>query len=219
MKRDFSCRQSRWDRRPNERGFSMIELMLVVTVITIVLGITIPTVAAITRNFRITSDTRSISAQLNLARMRAAAGETHARVYMDLSGNSLHLEIWNKTSTCWQTDGDSNNCTQTSSPVIPLAPGGSFGFGSIANGPTGTAAAQAPACTAGVAGPAPGSTTANTACVEFNSRSYPVDSTGAIVASDTVYLGNNGKAYSAVAVSIAGQPTAYAYSGGAWIAF
>ena len=204
-----------------ECGFSLIELVIVVFMVLILSSIAIPNILSISRNARNTGDARAISAALNLARMRSAADFTHARVYMDLSGNTFHVETWNKSSSCWQTDGDANACTQASSPVTALNSGDTFGFGSIAAGPTAAtnAIAQAPLCTAGVGGPAPGATTANTACIEFNSRSFPVDKNNSIVASDAIYLVNAAKYYCAIAVSISGQPAAYAYTGSAWSQF
>jgi prepilin-type N-terminal cleavage/methylation domain-containing protein len=202
-------------------GFSLVELMVVVLILSILLAIAISSIASITRIYRIAGDGRGIAAELVVARMRAAADFTHARVYVNLNGNSFHLEVWNKASGCWKTDGDANACTQSTSPVTPLAQGDTFGFGSITAGPTAAtgAAAQAPACTAGVAGAAAGANIANTSCIEINSRGYPVDSTNTIVASDAIYLTNDQKLYSAIAVSISGQPTAYSYSGSTWAPF
>src|SRR5882762_1419395 len=207
----------------NERqlGFSVVELMIVVIVLCVLLAIAVSSVTSIARIYRIAGDGRGVAAELNVARMRSAADFTHARVYMDLTANTFHLEVWNKGSACWKTDGDTNACTQTTSPVIPLSQGDTFGFGSITTGPTAAtgAPAQAPACTVGVAGAAAGANIANTACIEVNSSGFPVDSTNKIVASDAIYLTNNQKLYSAVAVSISGQPTAYSYSGSAWTSF
>jgi prepilin-type N-terminal cleavage/methylation domain-containing protein len=202
-----------------QRGFSIVELLIVVIIMFILLSIAVPSIMSITRSFRIGGDTRSISAQINLARMRAAADFTHARVRVDLNANTFRVEEWNKASGCWQADGGSTDCPQTTSPVTPLAQGDGFGFGSISAGPTAATStiAQAPVCKVGdTTGPGAGANIANTACIEFNSRGYPVDSTNAIVASDAIYLTNNSNRYSAIAVSIAGQTTAYSYSGSSW---
>jgi prepilin-type N-terminal cleavage/methylation domain-containing protein len=206
------------NKRTGQRGVTLVELSMVVVAGLILTAATLPALTSLTQGFRISSDTRAISAQLNLARMRAAADFTHARVYVNLTGSTYHLEIWNKASTCWQTIGDTNACTQASSPVIPMASGDTFGFGSIATGPL-VAPAQAPACISGVAGPSPGSTTANTACVEYNSRGYPVNSSNTIVASDAIYMANNSKFYYAITVAISGQPSGYRYTGSAWSQF
>ena len=204
-----------------DRGFSIVELLIVVIIAILLSALAIPSVVSITRSARNNADARGISAALNLARMRAASDFTHARVYMDLSGNTFHLEIWNKASSCWQTDGDTNACTQATTPVTALASGDTFGFGPISAGPTAATSsiAQAPLCTAGVAGASPGSTTANTACIEFNSRSFPVDKTDTIVASDAAYITDNQKFYSAITVPISGQPASYRYNGASWAQF
>jgi prepilin-type N-terminal cleavage/methylation domain-containing protein len=201
-----------------QRGFSIVELLIVVIIMFILLSIAVPSIMSITRSFRIGGDTRSIAAQIHLARMRAAADFTHARVRVDLNANTFRVDEWNKASGCWQADGGSTDCPQTTSPVTPLAQGDGFGFGSISAGPTAATStiAQAPVCTLGVAGASAGANISNTACIEFNSRGYPVDSSNAIVASDAIYLTNNSNRYSAIAVSIAGQAAAYNYSGSSW---
>ena len=227
FRRPTTCQASisktnmKWGANKRQLGFSVVELMIVVIILGVLLAIAVSSVTSITRIYRIAGDGRGIAAELNVARMRSAADFTHARVYMDLTGNTFHLEVWNKGSGCWKTDGDANSCTQTTSPVIPLSQGDTFGFGSITTGPTAATGApvQSPACTVGVAGAAAGANIANTACIEVNSSGFPVDSTNKIVASDAIYLTNNQKLYSAVAVSISGQPTAYSYSGSAWTSF
>jgi hypothetical protein len=128
------------------------------------------------------------------------------------------VETWNKASSCWQTDGDTDACTQASNPVISLDTGDTLGFGSISAGPTAATSsmAQAPLCTAGVAGASAGATTSNTACIEFNSRSFPVNSANNIVASDAIYITNTLKYFAAIAVSISGQSASYRYNGSTW---
>jgi len=203
-----------------QRGFSLIELMIVLIITILITAISITSISSITKNYRIGGDTRSISAQINLARMRAAAGFTHGRVYMDLSANTFHVAVWSKASACWQTAGETT-CTATTSPVTALASGDTFGFGSVSAGPTAATItiAQAGSCKPGVAGASAGTAISSTACIEFNSRGYPVDSSNAIIASDAIYIGNNAQRYSGVAVSISGQPTSYRYSGSSWFLY
>jgi len=210
-----------------QRGFSMVEILVGVAILMTLLGFAAPSITTITQTYRISGDARSIAVALNLARMRAAADYSHARAYVNLTGNTFHVEVWNKAGNggagCWQTDGDSNPCTLGTSPVTSLGQGDIFGFGTLTAGPTAATAAiaQAPICKVGVAGPAPGANIANTACIEFNSRGYPVDSTNTLVASDAIYIRNsNSQTFCfAVAVPIAGQPATYNYNGAAWAVF
>ena len=79
------------------------------------------------------------------------------------------------------------------------------------NQPPGTQAAlaQAPACMPGTALPAPngnpggGTAIANSACVVFNSRGIPVDSTSSPTGNDAVYI-TDGKGIYAVTISATG---------------
>jgi type II secretory pathway pseudopilin PulG len=204
-----------------QSGFSTIETLIVLLLLSIVLSLAIPSVSTISQNLRMSGDARSIAQLVDRARMSAAADFTHSRVYLDLKNNTFHLEIWDKTAGCWKTDGNSHPCTQATSPVTPLSQGDTFGFGSIAVGPT-TATGipvEPPNCTTGAAGASAGSSIPLTACVEINSRGYPVDSTNTIAAGDAIYLTNNQSQYTAVAVSITGQPSAYIFSGANWAAF
>src|SRR5882762_6134816 len=118
FRRSTTCRTSisktnmKWDANKRQLGFSVVELMIVVIILGVLLGIAVSSVTSITRIYRIAGDGRGIAADLNVARMRSAADFTHARVYMDLTANTFHLEVWNKGSACWKTDGDTNACTQ-----------------------------------------------------------------------------------------------------------
>src|ERR1700680_1442526 len=111
------------------RVFTLVEMLIVVIILFTLMSMAIPSAMSITRNFRIGGDTQSIAAQVNLARMRAAADYTHARLRVDLNSNTFRFDVWNKASGCWQTEGGSTDCPQTTSPVTSLAQGDAFGFG------------------------------------------------------------------------------------------
>ncbi len=176
-------------------GFSTLEMLVVVMMSLIVSAIAIPNFTNVANYLRAAGDLRSLDGITVQAKMRAAADFTHARAYIDLAGNTYHLELWNQTNNCWQTDGDKyNNCTAANSPVIALSQGVTFGTGGIGVGPTPgtTTTSEAPLCIKKAAGNAGGTggTFPNTACIEFNSRGIPVDSTNAPVATGAFYLGN-----------------------------
>lgn len=203
-----------------QSGFTAIETLIILLLLSIVLSFAIPSVSTISQNLRMSGDARSIAQLVDRARISAVADFTHSRVYLDLKKNTFHLEVWDKTAGCWKTDGDSHPCTQATSPVTPLSQGDTFGFGSLAVGPTAATGipAEPPNCTTGAAGAGAGPSILLTACVEINSRGYPVDSTNTIAAGDAIYLTNNQSEYTAVAVSITGQPSGYKFSGASWAA-
>jgi len=167
--------------------------MIVVGIVLIILSIALPSVGNFTRNYRIAGDARGIAAQLALARMRAASGATKTRLNFNLAANTYKIEVWNQGSSAYQAD--------TEGGIHGLSQGIAFGYGTIA-----TPAGQQGAI-------------AQTSPIYFNSRGIAVDSSGNATGNSVIYITNNGGAYCAVAVSVAGQPTAYKYSGAGWVAF
>lgn len=161
-------------------GFSMVELIVVVAISCVVVGFAVPIYTTTRQYFRTSGDSRSIAGLITEAKLHAAVGFTHARVYANITGETYHLEVWDKSGNsgagCWQTVGDSNSCTAASSPVVNLSTKVSFGYGNIGTPPanTETTIGQAPLCYTGYAGESTNTTsTANTACIEFDSRGMP----------------------------------------------
>jgi type II secretory pathway pseudopilin PulG len=183
MKKNRKLDCSHGDR---SRGYSTLELLLVMVVSLVIAALTIPGFNQIRRNLRISGDARNLNAAINQAKLQAAADFTRARVYVDLSvpaQNPYHVDIWNKAGAggagCWQVIGDlANPCfVQGVSPVQTLSPGVSFGFGGRGNPPPNTQTngiSQAPRCVH-VNGKRFGQV-ATTACIQFNSRT--VSATG-----------------------------------------
>jgi Tfp pilus assembly protein FimT len=177
--------------RSPERGFSLIELMVVAVIAILLLAIAIPSVVGVTRNYRITADTRGVAAQLQLARLRAASGGTKTRVNFNTAANTYQIELWSTGAGAYQLEGG----------VTTLSQGNTFGFGSIS-----TPAGQQ-------------STIAETTPIYFNSRGFATDSSGNPIATSAIYITNSQGTTSAVAVSIAGLPSEYRYNGSAWALF
>jgi prepilin-type N-terminal cleavage/methylation domain-containing protein len=179
-------------RQQRHRGFSLVELMFVIVISLIVAGMAIPTFLTIERNLRTSGDARDINGEIVLTKMRAASAYTKARVYADLSAQTFRVERWDKTAGSWTNVNEGG--TQS------LAQGVTFGFGGLGSPPAGTQAAigQAPACLN-----SGGAAIANTACVVFNSRGIPVDSTGAPTPNDALYI-TDGRSVYVVTVSATG---------------
>jgi type II secretory pathway pseudopilin PulG len=198
-------KRSVFENARDERGFSMIEVVIVAAITIIAAAMAVPGFTSINRYLRISGDMRALNATVALAKMRAAQDFTRARAYADLSNNTFHLEFWNKNGNggagCWQTDGDAANaCTMSTSPVQQLSQGVSFGFGGVGTGnpnPQIPVAQAIPCYKGSAAGPDSGGATANTACVEFNSRGIPVDpsNSGTPTANDALYVTDGNTVY------------------------
>jgi type II secretory pathway pseudopilin PulG len=188
------------------RGFSTLELLLVMVVSLVIAALAIPGFNQVRRTLRISGDARDLNGAINQAKMMAAADFTLARVYFDLGANTpntFHVDVWNKTGNggagCWQVAGDINNpCfVPGTSPVQSLSPGVSFGFAGLGAPPPNTQAngiSQGPRCLP-VNGRRLGQT-ATTACITFNSRGVAIDTnTGAPTGNDAVYITDNAQVY------------------------
>jgi prepilin-type N-terminal cleavage/methylation domain-containing protein len=170
----------------SERGYSLIEMMLVVGLIGVISAIVIPITDMSIKGSRLRGDASTIRNLIGVAKMRASAQFTRARVYADL-GNPLAnppvqgtfvLQVWDKTANAWVNDGGINQ----------LSTGVSFGFAALNAPPPNTQVniVQSPLCTTGLL--IANGTTANTACVTFNSRGLPVDGDGVLYPRHALYV-------------------------------
>jgi type II secretory pathway pseudopilin PulG len=194
------------------RGFSTLELLLVMVVSLIIAAFAIPGFNQMQRALRISGDGRDLNGAINQAKLRAGADFNRARVYADLAANTFHIETWNKVANCWQTINDPNPCTVAASPVQNLSPGVQFGLGGVGAAPPNTQPAinQAPFCR-NLLGAA-GGVIPKTACVHFNSRGIPIDPiTTAPTGLDAFYITDNTVVYG-VTVNIAGLSQVWATS-------
>jgi hypothetical protein len=115
--------------------------------------------------------------------MRAASDFSRARIFIDLTAHTHHLERWNKITSAWEVEGG----------VTALSSGVSFSFGPVTVPPPNTQATigQASQCLDDMAMPI-----ANTACIMFNSRGVPIDATFAPTGADALYLTDGSAVYS-----------------------
>jgi len=168
---------------PNQRGFTILETLLVVGLIGVVSAIAVPTAGNALAHYRVSGDARSLSNGIALTKVRAAAAFSRVRLFVDLPSKTHHMETWNKTASAWTAEGGN---TSLSNAVT-------FGYGSISSAPpnTQTTIGQAPACYDNA-----GNAIANTACIIFNSRGVPVDAAGAPTAVDAIYVTDGSSVYS-----------------------
>jgi prepilin-type N-terminal cleavage/methylation domain-containing protein len=150
----------------DRRGFSLMEMLLVVALTGVVAAIAIPMMGNTLGFFRLSGDARSVSNSVALAKMRAASVFGKVRVYFDLTGKSFHLETWNSATSQWVADTGNTYLSQ----------GVSFNFNPVTTAPPNT---QGTIGEAAICKDNTGANISNTACVIFNSRGIPIDGTAA----------------------------------------
>ena len=180
------------ERRKFENGFTLVELAVVVVIILLIVSLALPSVISSMRAYRASADARAIAAQLALTKMRAANAFTQARLNCDTTANTCRVE------TC--TSKDASTCTTFTAEgeTINLSLGSSFSFGSI----TTPAGSQ--------------SSIQNSAQILFNSRSIPVDSSGAVTGNYAMYIMNPAGNQYAVTVYASGRIAVWRYNSGVW---
>jgi Tfp pilus assembly protein FimT len=175
-------------------GYTLMELAIVIFMMMVMVAIAIPNGIEMLRTNRLTGDARGLERQLSLARQRAGAEFTWTKIVIDTTTTpvsfTLQLCTTKATSSCttYSTEGGTQYLSTTTT----------LGFGNS----SGAAGGQ--------------TTRAQTTTVIFNSRGIPIDSTGAPIATDTIYLTNTGNNACAVSLTLSGHVNVWRYSGG-WV--
>ena len=174
----------------HQQGYSLVDLLLVVALVGVIAGMAVPVTGSAVAGQRFKGSAQAVTQMVGLAKMRASATFTRARVRVNLDTNSFLLERWDKTANAWVAEGGS---TRTASGVT-------FGFAGLGQPPPNTQATigLSPACRTGTSGDSP--VINNTACVIFNSRGLPVNEDGNLYGGHALYL-TDGIAVSATTVT------------------
>ena len=169
---------------------SIVQILVAMGLTAVVAAMAVPMTRNALGDFRLRGDARSLNNAVSLTKMRAASDFTNARLYVALDGKAFHIETWQRTGPAWVAEGGTTS----------LSGFDTFGFGVVNAPPANTQAAIAQAAQCRTAA---GAAIGNTACVVFNSRGIPVDTTGAPTGAGAVYLTDNTAVY-AVTISASG---------------
>lgn len=191
----------------SSRGFHLIELMAVVGIVMIAAAIAVPQLASSLRSYRAASDTRALSSQIALARMRAANKFTRTRVR--LSGTSYIVEIQNNAPAPCDTATWVNEATNAATPTISATTGGLNNLSSQVSFSTTNVPTAAPPLTGAPTQPASN-------IIYFNSQGIPVNCSGNPVAGFSVYLTNTAGDFYAATVFPSGKVSSWKYISGRW---
>jgi Tfp pilus assembly protein FimT len=172
-----------------QEGFSLIDILAAILVIGIVSAIALPATGSSLAAQRFRGDGQSMSNLLALAKMRAAARSTRARLFVNRSTNSYYMQTWTMPGGPWVTDGG----------VMQISRGVTFGSGVVATPPpTQATMALASVCKGNDMMDIP-----NTTCIVFNSRGVPINSLGAPAGGNALYLTDGAAVY---AITVTATP-------------
>jgi prepilin-type N-terminal cleavage/methylation domain-containing protein len=180
------------NRASSQVGFTILEMLFVVALIGVIGVIAVPQLTNSLAYFRLSGDARSISNAVAVTKMRAASNFSRARLYVNLGSKWHRVETADSSSPPhWSADGGQTY----------LASNTNFGFGVVSSAPPNTQGTigQASLCKDNT-----GADISSTACIIFNSRGVPIDSSGSSTNNGAVYI-TDGTAVYSVTVAATGM--------------
>ncbi len=169
-----------------DSGFSLVELIIVVSIIIVLAAIAIPNFTSMMKGYRLHADASAIASQLNATRLRATSQFTPCRLVLSVTAGSFTRE---------------RLATDYSSPTPEQVSYLSTGITRLPGDPVSAKPGNVSLSFSGAS-----------AAIYFNTRGLPVDSSGSPTPNSVFYLQNQDGLYDAVTVSLGGQISVWTYS-------
>jgi prepilin-type N-terminal cleavage/methylation domain-containing protein len=204
--------------RKRSRGFSLLELMVVLLLMGIIIAMVVPAALTSLKGYKLHADATALASYLNVVRMKAASQYKPYRLIISVSGGTYTME-----KLCGDTSSTADaNCTGANSPyqefTTPVYEGGtqymSEGNTFSSCRPTSITGTKYPGTILGDPSPCP-----DPVYMYFNTRGSPVDNTGNPLTNGgaVIYISNQNNLVDAVTVSLGGRVSVSSWSGSAWV--
>ena len=202
----------------SQRGFTMVELLVVITIILIITAISLPSLPTFFRSYKLRNDARSLAGLISTARMLASENTKRAMVTCNTATKTCQIQLRGLDDPAFLVV-QASSTTPANGLQVALSGGDSFG-------PPGTVGASSPSNPTGQA--STGAVQCNS--IIFNSRGIPVyDATVAPACANTTkdgwwvsnyvnYLNDGIGDAIAVVVDPSGKANLYSWTGSQWIA-
>ena len=190
------------------RGFTLLELLVVVSIAIVVSAVALPVFLTYSRPNRLRNDANALASLVTMARMRASSEFSHVQVICTPTPTSgppycqLQSKPYNVNGASWNNDNQ----------MVYLSAGVSFGIP-----PSTAVSAYPPGQSSGAYQgnaeqytPIAASNT-TTPVIMFNSRGLPIDAALNMKSDYAFYLKDQAGNYIAVAVNLTGRPDVYVF--------
>jgi Tfp pilus assembly protein FimT len=175
-----------------DRGFSLIELTILLSMMAIVAVFSLPKLSSSMRSWQLAADARNIATTLTYAKIGASSQMTHYQLSFNLESNQWSLKKYNRSTSVYDLQGATNAL-------------------SSGQADSGIAFRSSPSAALS------GFPTTSSASITFNSRGIPIDATGKPTANNVIYLSDASDDY-AVTVSLSGKVQLWRYRNSQWSA-
>ncbi len=177
-------------KKPGDPGFSLVEILIVLSLASVLAATAIPIVTSSLRDMQLAADAQNISSALSAARLKAKSTMTPYRISLDLGNNRWSLEKFNSNTGQFELEQDVN---QLSSGLA----GSGIRFMAKSESHPGIFPSE------------------SSGTITFNTRGIPVDINNRPTSDNIVYISRPGSDY-AISATLTGKVQVWKNKEGRW---